>query len=76
MSTVPVMPELAISQHGFRHTVDSALEIFASLGVSASRITLTMAGRGLPSRWVETQRPAPGTPLGPGDTIELRIAGL
>lgn len=74
--TAAVMPELAVSHYGFRHTVDSALEIFATLGVSPSRITLRMAGMGLPSRWVSAQKPAPGTPLGSGQEIELEIAGL
>jgi type VI secretion system (T6SS) VasB/ImpH family protein len=71
-----VMPDLTRNQYGFHHTVDSVLEIFASLGVSANRITLRMAGRGLPSRWIVSQRPAAGTPLGPGETIELEVAGL
>ena len=74
--SLPLMPELARSQQGFHHTVDSALEIFATLGVSASRISINMAGRGLPSRWVEAQRPAPGTPITSGDTIQLTVAGL
>jgi hypothetical protein len=72
----PRMPDLAHSQRGFHHTVDSALEIFAGLGVSPHRITLTMAGRGLPSRQVVSQWPAAGTLLGPGDTIVLEIAGI
>ncbi len=70
------MPDLAQSYHGFHHTVDSALEVLAGLNVSAHRITLRMAGRGLPSRWVVSQSPAAGRPLGPGDTITLDVAGL
>ena len=69
------MPDLAHGERGFHHTVDSALEILAELAVSPHRITLTMAGRGLPSRWVVSQSPAAGAPLGPGDTITLEIAG-
>lgn len=70
------MPSLATSFHGFRHTVDSALEVLAHLGVPADRITLAMDGRGYPSRWVVSQKPAPGQPLTAADRIELRIAGL
>ena len=76
ISNDPAMPDLTQSQHGFHHTLDSALEIFAGLGVSANRITLRMAGRGLPSRWIVAQKPAAGKPLGPGETIELDVAGL
>ncbi len=70
------MPDLTQAQYGFHHTVNSALEIFAGLGVSASRITLRMAGRGMPSRWIVSQRPAPGKPLDSGEIIELDVAGL
>lgn len=72
----PAMPGLTESQHGFHHTVDSALGIFSALGISASRITLRMAGRGLPTRWIAAQKPVAGTPLGPGENIELEVAGL
>ncbi|MBY0508019.1 MAG: type VI secretion system baseplate subunit TssG [Bryobacteraceae bacterium] len=71
-----VMPDLAQSYHGFHHTVDSALEVLANLNVSAHRITLRMAGRGLPSRWIVSQTPAAGKPLGEGETITLEVAGL
>jgi len=70
------MPQLASSFHGFHHTVDSALEVLSTLGVSASRVTISMDGRGYPTRWVVSQSPAPGTPLESGHTIQLRIAGL
>ncbi len=77
MSTAPlVMPNLFQSQHGFHHTVDSALEIFAGMGVSANRITLRMAGRGFPTRWIASQKPVPGAALDSGGTIELEVAGL
>jgi Type VI secretion, TssG/PASTA domain len=69
------MPDLAHAERGFHHTVDSALETFAELGVSPHRITLRMAGRGMPSRQVVSQSPAAGAELQPGDTIVLDIAG-
>ena len=71
-----VMPDLTQSYHGFHHTVDSALEVLANLNVSAHRITIRMAGRGMPSRWVVSQTPAAGKPLGEGETIALEVAGL
>ena len=71
-----VMPDLASSFHGFHHTVDSALEVLSNMGISAGRITLEMDGPGYPSRWVVAQSPPAGAPLGPGDAIRLRIAGL
>lgn len=70
------MPDLAQSYHGFHHTVDSALEVLANMNVSAHRITLRMAGRGMPSRWIVSQTPAAGKPLSDGDTITLEVAGL
>jgi hypothetical protein len=76
VSDYPLMPDLAHSVRGFRHTVDSALEIFSTAGISPGRITIRMDGPGLPSRWVAAQKPAPGVPLTPGETIELQIAGL
>jgi hypothetical protein len=72
----PVMPDFAHSFYGFRHTVDSALEVLAALGVSASRVTVRMAGRGLPDYWVLQQSPPPGSELGPGVFVELTAAGL
>ena len=69
------MPQLARPEHGFHHTVDSALEILAELGVSPHRITISMAGGGVPTRHVVAQSPPDGAPLGPGDTIRLEIAG-
>ena len=71
-----VMPDLAQSYHGFHHTVDSALEVLANLNVSAHRITIRMAGRGMPSRWIVSQTPAPGRALTDGETITLEVAGL
>lgn len=72
----PSMPHLASGFHGFHHTVDSALEVLANLGVSPHRVTIRMDGRGYPSRWVVAQRPAPGAPLDHGQTVELSVAGL
>ena len=71
----PAMPGLTESQHGFHHTVDSALGIFSALGISASRITLRMAGRGLPTRWIAAQKPVAGTPLGPGKISNSKWPG-
>jgi hypothetical protein len=76
MSDHPVMPCLESGFFGFHHTVDSALKVLSELGVSPSRITLRMDGRGLPSRWVVAQDPQPGNDLGPGISVSLSIAGL
>lgn len=70
------MPSFAAGFHGFHHTVDSALEVLSTMGISASRVTLRMANRGWPSRWVVDQTPAAGTPIADGDSITLSIAGL
>ncbi len=70
------MPCLESGFFGFHHTVDSALNVLSELGVSASRITLRMDGRGLPSRWVVAQDPPPGSNLGPSVNVTLSVAGL
>jgi hypothetical protein len=70
------MPSLAAGTAGFRHTVGSALEVLADLGVPASRVTIRMAGLGYPSRWVVQQDPPAGAPLDGSVTIALSIAGL
>ena len=72
----PIMPCFESGFFGFHHTVASALEVLARIGVSPSRISLRMAGRGYPSRWVVAQEPAPGAELGPGVMVKLSIAGL
>ncbi len=72
----PIMPSLQSGFFGFHHTVDSALKVLSELGVSASRITLRMDGRGLPSRWIVAQDPLPGEELGPGVSVTLSVAGL
>ena len=72
----PVMPCLESGFFGFHHTVDSALKVLSELGVSPSRITLRMDGRGLPSRWVVAQDPPPGSDLGPGVTaLRAQLSG-
>ena len=71
-----LMPDFSQPERGFRHTVDSALEVLWGLGVSASRITLNMIGAGWPSHWVVGQTPAHGTSLGPDVSVSLSVAGL
>lgn len=70
------MPDFSHSFHGFRHTVDSALKVLETLGTPAERISLRLAGRGLPSGWVADQSPPPGVPLIKDTQITLWIAGL
>jgi hypothetical protein len=70
------MPAFSQPERGFHHTVDSALEVLADLGISASRVSLTMAGAGWPSRWIVDQTPAAGTPLGPEISASLSVSGL
>ncbi len=71
-----VMPDLCHSSYGFHHTVDSALEVLYKLGVPSPRVTLRMAGRGMPSRFVVEQSPAPGWEISGDTQITLAIAGL
>ncbi len=70
------MPDFSHSFYGFRHTVDSALEVLSTLEVPAERITLRLAGRGMPSRWVAEQAPPPGELLHEDTLITLSVAGL
>jgi|SRR5215472_183877 len=72
----PQMPCLESGFSGFHHTLDSALQVLAAVGVSPARISLRMTGRGYPSRWVVAQEPPPGAELGPGTVVKLSIAGL
>jgi len=76
LRTQHAMPDFSHSFYGFRHTVDSALEILSTLEVPAERITLRMAGAGLPSRWVAEQSPPPGAALFEDTVITLSVAGL
>jgi hypothetical protein len=70
-----LMPDLSHARHGFRHTLDSALEVLAGLGVSPDRITLEMAGRGWPTHTVVAQEPAAGASLGLNQAVALWVAG-
>jgi hypothetical protein len=72
----PAMPDLAHPSHGFHHTLDSALTALASLGVSTSRITVRMVGRGWPESWIVGQFPAPGVRLVPDVNVTLAVSGL
>jgi Type VI secretion, TssG len=76
MDAAPKMPCFESGFFGFHHTVASALEVLAKMGISPSRISLRMAGRGYPSRWVVSQEPAPGADLTSGTLVRLVIAGL
>jgi len=71
-----VMPSFEAASFGFHHTVDSALSVLSQLGVSPSRVTVTMAGLGYPARQVISQSPAPGAPLDDGTPVRLDVAGL
>lgn len=75
MDRYPVMPCLAQGFHGFHHTLDSALAILCQLGVPAVRVTVDMAGKGYPTRWIVEQDPPAGTELHPGLTVRLSVAG-
>lgn len=72
----PVMPDFSHSAYGFHHTVDSALEVLCTLGVPSPRVTLRMAGRGVPSRFIVEQSPAPGVPISSDTQITLAVSGL
>lgn len=70
------MPALAQSFCGFHHTLDSALAVLCDLKIPLGRITISMEGKGYPSRWIVEQNPPPGAELHSGVTIELKVAGL
>lgn len=72
---IGVMPQLAHSKRGYRHTIDSALETLRSIGVGYNRITISKAGRGWPDRTIVAQEPMPGASLGPDTSVHLRVAG-
>lgn len=76
IATAPKMPYLESGFAGFHHTVDSALQVLAELGVSPSRISLRMAGLGYPARWIVSQDPPGGSDLGPGVMVKLAVSGL
>ena len=73
--SLPQIPDLAHSSYGFHHTLDSALALLSDMDVPPSRVTVRMAGRGYPTRWVVSQTPAPGQPLDPSVNVEISIAG-
>jgi hypothetical protein len=75
-ATLALMPDLAQSYYGFRHTVHSALQVLESLAVPSSRITLRMAAAGGPAAHIARQSPAPGAPLFEDTQITLHVSGL
>ena len=73
----PAMPEFTRGTHAARHTIDSALNSLAALGVPAARIQVRRTGRNiLPDGMVLAQAPAAGTPLTGDVRVQLDIAGL
>jgi len=72
----PVMPDFVRGTAGFAHTVDSAVHVLESLSIAESRLTLRMAGPGLPSLQVVRQAPPPGTQLTPSIPVSLWISGF
>jgi hypothetical protein len=70
------MPDLASPHFHFHHTLHSALEVLARLGISGPRITIRVAGPGFKPDWIVAQEPAAGTPLRPDEVVHLSIAGL
>jgi hypothetical protein len=70
------MPDLTQSFFGFHHTLDSALALLCDLKIPLGRVTVSMEGKGYPSRWIVEQTPPAGTELDEGTTIELVVAGL
>lgn len=73
----PRMPAFAGGTHAHLHTLHSALDSLAALGISSSRISLRRRGRsGDEPGTILAQRPAPGEPLTPATIVELSIAGL
>lgn len=75
-SRYPTMPDFAAGTHGFTHTVDSALRVLDDLGISESRITLSMAGAGRPALQIVHQTPKPGCTLSPSVSITLWVSGF
>ncbi|HYZ84534.1 MAG TPA: type VI secretion system baseplate subunit TssG [Bryobacteraceae bacterium] len=69
------MPDLSRPQYGYRHSLDSALQVLYAAGLGPDRITIRMDGRGMPLNSVVAQEPKPGTPLSPDGRISLAIAG-
>ena len=74
--TSPPMPDLASSTHGFHHTIDSAVETLARLGVPQSRITVEIEGPGGRAHQVLHQEPPPGARLTPEVRITLKAVDV
>ena len=73
----PLMPAFAGGTHAHIHTLHSALDSLAALGIAAHRIVLRRKGRsGAEAGTITAQEPAAGEPLTPGTLVELSIAGL
>jgi hypothetical protein len=72
----PAMPNFVQGTAAFTHTVDSAMQVLDTLGISESRLTLRMAGPGRRGLEIVRQLPAPGTLLTPSVTITLWISGF
>ena len=70
-----VMPDFSSPSYAFHHTLDSALSTLSKLNLSPARVTVSMDGRGYPTRWIVAQSPAPGTSLEGGTLVSLRVAG-
>src|SRR5262245_24865040 len=75
MDSALPMPDLSQGRHGFRHTLDSALDVLFGLGISPGRISVHMAGDGWPSGTVLGQEPAAGTLLTADRAVVLSVAG-
>jgi hypothetical protein len=74
MKTV-IMPDLSTPAHGFHHTLDSALEILAHLGVPFHRIDLRMEGAGHPNCAIISQSPKAGSALTNDIRVSLGVSG-
>lgn len=69
------MPDLSWPQHGFYHTVDSALASLARAGIAPGRVTIKKAGHGWQPSRVVRQQPAKGSSLTPDAVVELSVEG-
>lgn len=75
MPSVPLMPDFCQGTHAFHHTIDSALDVLAAMGISSRRITISVAGAGAPAYWIVEQSPSAGDRLTADTEIALSIAG-
>ena len=70
------MPALAGGTHAHLHTLHSALDSLAALGIPPNRIVLRRRGRSSDEPGtILAQQPAAGSPLTPATIVELAIAG-